>query len=64
LTEVSIYLSYMSHGLLSEEQHAWKSIQEAPGRKEQRPKLLLIWFRKQGLSNAIFKSICGHPAKI
>lgn len=54
----------MSHRLLSEEQHAWKNIQEAPGRKEKRPKFLLIWFRKKGLRNTIFKSICGHPARI
>lgn len=53
----------MSHELLPEKQPAWKNVQEKPGRKAQRPKILLMCFRQKGLSNIIFKSICGHQQR-
>lgn len=53
----------MSHGLLPEKQHAWKSIQEEPGRNAQNPKILLV-LQAEGIEKHRFQVHLWTPAKI
>lgn len=44
----------MSHGLLPEKQHAWKSIEEESGRNAQIPKFLLM-LQAEGIEKHCFQ---------